>query len=111
MSTKWIAVCALIGLGGLAAALGTRDPGGTRAAENVVTSYFANGQLQSEIALEDGRKQGPCKRWFANGQLEAEGRYEAGRMEGEWSFWLADGSVDSARTGVYRAGERLTSGG
>ena len=111
MNTKWIALCALIGLGGLALALGARDPGDAADAENVVTSYFASGQLQSEIAFEDGRKQGLCRRYFANGQLEAEGRYDAGRMDGEWSFWRADGSVDDARSGSYRAGERLPSGG
>jgi len=110
MSLKWITVSALVGLGGLAAALGASDSRGPATATNVVTSYFASGQLQSEIAFEDGRKQGPCKRYFANGQLEAEGSYEAGRMEGAWSFYRADGSVDAARTGSYRAGTRVEPG-
>lgn len=111
MNLKWIAICALVGLGGLAAALGASDTRGAHDAANVVTSYFSSGQLQSEIAIEDGRKHGPCRRWFANGELEAEGRYEAGRMEGEWSFFRADGSLDRARSGTYRAGERLPADG
>lgn len=71
------------------------------------TIYYPNGQLQSEVGYQDGKKDGLCKKWYADGTKMAEGRFAAGRMEGEWSFWREDGTIDPAKSGHYRDGERV----
>jgi antitoxin component YwqK of YwqJK toxin-antitoxin module len=72
------------------------------------TTYYANGQLETECSTRDGRREGPCRRFYSDGRKMAEGAYAEGRMEGPWTFWLQDGSVDGARTGSYAAGERTS---
>ena len=104
---KLPALCLLLGLAGLTASLGAiagargSDPGRKQA------SYYANGQVESECDYEDGRREGACRRFHPDGSRMAEGSYAAGRMEGRWSFWRPDGSLDPARSGHYRAGERI----
>lgn len=71
------------------------------------TTYYANGQMQSEIRFEDGRREGSARRWFADGTLQAEGAYADGEADGPWIWYRADGSVDEARSGLYRAGVRV----
>lgn len=50
---------------------------------------------------------GPFRRWWPSGQRAEEGSYRGGLREGLWRFWKENGEVDLARTGRYRAGERL----
>ena len=71
------------------------------------TTYYANGQIESECEVRDGRKEGLCRRFYANGEKQAEGAYAAGRMDGPWTFWREDGSVDAERSGDYVAGDRV----
>lgn len=71
------------------------------------TTYFPNGQVQTEAELDDGAKHGTFRRYRADGALEAEGQYAGGRMEGEWKWWRADGSLDPKKSGVYHDGERV----
>ncbi len=71
------------------------------------TTYYASGQIESKFEYENGKREGTAERWHANGKIMAEGRYQDGRMEGAWQFWNADGTSDKARTGTYKAGERV----
>lgn len=89
----------LAGFLGLIATVGARSE-----RPDAQTTYFANGQIKSEIQFEDGRREGAARRWFADGTLQAEGEYVGGEAEGRWTWYRADGSVDEARSGIYRAG-------
>jgi hypothetical protein len=84
--------------------------GGSGAAspDDFQTTYYASGQIESKFEYEGGKREGSAERWYANGKRMAEGRYKDGRMEGAWQFWNADGSSDAARTGTYKAGERMS---
>lgn len=103
---KLPALLLVLGVTGLTATLGAianvrgSDP------ERVRTTYYTNGQVESECEYAEGRRMGVCRRFHPDGSRMAEGSYEAGKMEGRWSFWHADLSLDGARSGVYRAGEK-----
>ncbi|MBI5363878.1 MAG: hypothetical protein HZA53_11915 [Planctomycetes bacterium] len=71
------------------------------------TTYFPNGQVQTEAELDGGARDGAFRRYRPDGALEAEGRYAAGRMEGEWKWWSVDGVLDPKKSGVYHDGERV----
>ena len=77
------------------------------AMDKAQTTYFANGQLESSVEYESGKKQGAATRWYANGSKVSDGRFEDGRMEGDWQFWNKDGSPDIERTGRYHFGEKV----
>ena len=66
--------------------------------------YYPNGQVQIECELQEGVRQGECRRFWPDGKPQAEGRYEDGTMNGTWTFWNADGTPDLSRTGSYVAG-------
>ena len=87
---------------GLFATVGARE-----SQDDAQTTYFANGQMQSECRFQEGRREGPARRWFADGTLQAEGEYRAGEADGRWSWYRADGSLDVARSGLYRDGIRI----
>ena len=70
------------------------------------TTYYANGQVESECPTRGGQREGTCTRYYPDGSKMSEGDYVAGRMEGRWTFWRKDGSVDAERSGLYASGER-----
>ena len=80
-----------------------------QAAEDVRkhTTYYANGQVETECDIRGERRDGTCKRYYADGSPLAEGAYVEGKMDGEWTFWRPDGSVDPERSGRYEAGVRV----
>jgi antitoxin component YwqK of YwqJK toxin-antitoxin module len=100
------ALILLAGLAGLTVSVralqGTRDA----TESQTQTTYFANGQVETECETLDGRRDGLCRRFYADGRKMAEGSYVAGKMEGQWTFWLEDGTVDGARSGRFESGER-----
>lgn len=71
------------------------------------TTYFANGQIDTECELENGVREGICRKFYSDGRRMAVGRYSAGKMEGEWSFWRRDGELDAERSGTYAGGVKL----
>jgi len=73
------------------------------------TTYYANGQVETECDLRGDRREGACKRFYADGSPLAEGTYANGKMVGEWTFWRPDGSIDPERSGTYEAGVRVGS--
>lgn len=80
-------------------------------AERAQTTYFASGRIESKIEYEAGKRQGLAERWLPNGTKVSEGHYEDGRMEGAWQFWNTDGTLNEARSGQYRAGQKLAGDG
>ena len=97
----------LVTLAGTAASLGVfRSKGGADEPRSQ-TTYYANGQIDTEWAVQGGQRDGPCRRFYPDGSKLAEGSYAAGKMEGEWSFWLRDGARDAERSGSYSAGVKV----
>jgi antitoxin component YwqK of YwqJK toxin-antitoxin module len=100
-------VFALAGLAGLTISVRALRGNGDAVEPSVQTTYYANGQVDTECETREGRRDGHCAHYSAAGKKLSEGTYAAGRMEGAWTFWLEDGSVDSERSGNYAAGERV----
>lgn len=97
----------LVATAGTAASFGVfRSDGGTDPIRTQ-TTYFANGQVDTECALREGQRDGICRRFHPDGSKMSEGSYAAGKMEGEWTFWRRDGSLDAERSGTYAAGEKV----
>jgi MORN repeat variant len=96
-----------IGIAGLVASVfalrGGAAPGERR------VEYYPSGQVQLECELQEGVREGECRRFWPDGKPMAEGQYENGLMNGRWEFWNEDGTPDPARSGEYVAG-RLRGG-
>jgi antitoxin component YwqK of YwqJK toxin-antitoxin module len=100
-------VLAVLGVSGLLISfLAFRGGRADAAAGDVQTTFYANGQVQSQTAFVDGKREGTSTRFYADGKKMAEGSYSAGKMEGDWIFWRPDGARDAERSGTYRAGEK-----
>jgi len=100
-------VFVLAGLAGLTISVRALRGNGDAAESGVQTTYYANGQVDTECETREGRREGRCAHYASDGKKLSEGAYVAGRMEGTWTFWLEDGSVDAERSGNYTAGERV----
>jgi hypothetical protein len=96
----------IAGVAGLAVSVHALQTRGSAGDDGKQTTYYANGQVRSETALIEGRREGASTSYYSDGRKMAEGAYSAGKMEGPWTFWRADGTVDSARTGGYHDGEK-----
>ena len=97
----------LVAAAGTAAAFGTFRSKEGAAEIRSQTTYFANGQIDTECSVRDGQRDGPCRRFYADGSKMAEGRYADGKMVGEWTFWLRDGALDAERSGSYADGAKV----
>jgi antitoxin component YwqK of YwqJK toxin-antitoxin module len=90
-----------------AVAFGALRSGGGGDEMRSQTTYFANGQVDTECELHDGQREGTCRKFYSDGTKLAEGRYSAGKMEGEWTFWRRGGEIDAERSGTYVAGVKV----
>jgi len=97
----------LVVAAGAALSLGALRSGNRTGEIRSQTTYFANGQIDTECELEDGRRDGICRRFYSDGSKLAEGSYSAGKMEGEWTFWRHDGELDAERSGTYAGGVKV----
>ncbi len=57
------------------------------------TSYFENGQKNSESNFLNGTNHGYSMVWYPNGNVRYFGDYKAGKRTGEWVFYEEDGAV------------------
>ena len=105
MLKAFLLIAGLVGCVAFLRDLGPRLFGGSD--QGPLVSYFGDGTKKSSFTMEDGVRSGPAAEWHASGAKECEGRYADGRREGPWTFWHADGSLDQARSGLYRHGERV----
>jgi antitoxin component YwqK of YwqJK toxin-antitoxin module len=69
--------------------------------------FYANGQVASEGAYEDGLETGLWRDYHENGQVAAEGYFVDGAEDGVWQFWNAKGKAEE--TIVYRDGVEMES--
>ena len=81
---------------------------GSRMAEEchgtgVSRSWYRNGDLKSEVNVENGKKNGLYRSWHDNGQVEEEITYVNGSREGETSQWHNTGQLKFC--GLYRNNE------
>ena len=66
-------------------------------------SWHRNGDLKSEVAVENGKKNGTYRSWYANGQQEEELIYRNGSREGQTTQWHENGKVKFK--GLYKDNE------
>jgi antitoxin component YwqK of YwqJK toxin-antitoxin module len=97
----------LLGFLGLAAVT-SKVLEGTLHADQAHTSYYSNGQAKESTHFTEGMRNGLTIRWYADGTLKAEGEFEGGRMTGEWTWKTPEGEIDSARSGLYEDGIRVS---
>ena len=82
--------------------------GGPSEFSGLRTTCWPNGTPREQATYAKGLREGDCQRWHADGTPRAKGRYEAGRMIDEWRFFDEEGSLDTARSGLYEAGTRVS---
>lgn len=100
-------VVILVAAAGAALSFGAFRSGGGADEIRSQTTYFANGQIDTECALRENQRDGICRRFYSDGSKMAEGSYSAGRMEGEWTYWRRDGELDVERSGTYAGGVKV----
>ncbi|MDR1793116.1 MAG: hypothetical protein LBR36_06740 [Bacteroidales bacterium] len=62
------------------------------------TSWFDNGQKNSELTYSDGKENGIYHVWYRNGQLRISGQYKEGKQVGKWFTYDSLGNVTSEKT-------------
>jgi len=71
------------------------------------TAWHRNGQKSAEGVYKSGSAEGHWVGWYKNGQKRMDGGLKDGEEEGRWTFWNENGSVDTERSGIYKAGEKI----
>ena len=59
----------------------------------VTTTFYENGDKESEKTFFNGKPNGPFKEYFPGGKLQTEGQYLKGNKSGEWIHYNMDGTV------------------
>jgi len=72
--------------------------------ESLSCSYHANGRLERENPIENGKSEGLTKTYYENGELESEIPYQDGQAEGLGKFYTDNGRLESEV--LYNAGKR-----
>ena len=84
---------------------------GSKHEENVMSgngtsrTWYADGKLQSEVKVVDGKKDGMFVSWYNNGQKKDEVPYVNGVKEGKTREWHENGKLKFEGEG--RAGRRM----
>ena len=53
-------------------------------------------QLNDLEAGDNGKLEGPRRKWYSNGQLKEEGSYKNGKEDGKWTYYLEDGAIETS---------------
>ncbi|MFK8044449.1 MAG: toxin-antitoxin system YwqK family antitoxin [Crocinitomicaceae bacterium] len=61
--------------------------------EGVWTSYFENGQKNSESTFVNGINNGYSMVWFPSGKVRYFGDYKGGKQVGEWTYFNEEGKI------------------
>lgn len=61
------------------------------------TSWFATGEIQSEVNYESDLENGEYKVFYANGNLKIKGFYNKGKASGVWLFYAEDGTQTNTK--------------
>lgn len=62
--------------------------------EGIWRRYFDN-KLMKEFTTSNGKLNGPYTSWYTNGQMESQGHYSNGYMHGKWQKWQQNGEIKS----------------
>lgn len=62
---------------------------------DVIETYYDNGQLESRSNYKDDKLNGLYETWYKNGQLKARGIYKDDKLEGLWEIWYLNGQLMS----------------
>lgn len=65
------------------------------------------GHRLERVRFEGGRPHGPAEAWWPHGAKRSHGQHVDGARDGDWFFFEPDGTLDRARTGLYRQGQRI----
>lgn len=81
---------------------GLRKLGGDKVRHGVWTTYYENGNKESEAEYREGLLHGTERHWSKNGQIISEVNSRFGKRHGEFKRWTADGTL--AFAGSYDNG-------
>ena len=62
---------------------------------DVVRSYWENGNVKSELRYKDDMLNGDCFWYFSNGKMDMKAHYNMNAMEGEVLRWYENGNLQS----------------
>ena len=74
------------------------------AKNDVVETYYGNGQLWSRANYKDGNLDGLCEEWSRDGKLRSRANYKNGKRDGLREFWYDNGQQWLRET--YKDGNR-----
>ncbi|MDD2623076.1 MAG: hypothetical protein WC142_04950 [Bacteroidales bacterium] len=57
------------------------------------TSWFENGNKNSQGTYVDGKEHGKYTVWYPNGQIHYIGKYHHGQKSGKWKFYNEEGKL------------------
>ncbi|MDH6303585.1 hypothetical protein M2459_000481 [Parabacteroides sp. PF5-5] len=61
---------------------------------NVLREFYADGQLQSESEVKDGKRHGRYREYYENGKLRVRGKFVNNRPKGTWKYYTEEGSFE-----------------
>ena len=81
------------------------------------TTYYENGQKESEVTYKDDKRDGLSTDWYENGEKWSEVTYKDGELDGLYTTWYdngqkskeatyKDGKVDELFTTWYENGQK-----
>ena len=73
-----------------------------------VTSFYPNGQLDSEMTVVNGQPDGLVQKWYESGQLEGALTFVDGKPEGLNRWWYENGQLRLESTFVNGEGNGVS---
>ena len=62
---------------------------------DVVETYYDNGELKSRANYKDGERNGLSESWYANRQLKLRVNYKDDKLDGLYEYWRENGQLES----------------
>ena len=98
-----------MGVGSAIAVCSRASASDFRSLRGVCIVLEANGEAHLSL-FSSGCDTGPLRprvHHHPNGQKEKERKYKSGNLEGRWSLWNKDGSINTERSGIYKADKKI----
>ncbi len=70
--------------------------------------FDADGRVIATENYVDGVLEGLSESWYPDGKRRSSVPMQAGKVHGRAQYWLPSGELDSARSGTYEDGERVS---
>ena len=74
--------------------------------EGKKTTYYENGQKESELTFKDGKEDGLSTQWYENGQKKDEETFKDGKEDGLNTRWYENGQ--KSFEGTYKNGKFIS---